>query len=48
MLIVEQNATLALQLASRGYVLESGRIVADGSAEQLSVDDTVRKAYLGY
>jgi branched-chain amino acid transport system ATP-binding protein len=48
MLIVEQNAALALQLASRGYVLESGRIVADGTAEELSVDDAVRKAYLGY
>jgi branched-chain amino acid transport system ATP-binding protein len=48
MLIVEQNAALALRLASRGYVLESGRIVADGTADELSVDDAVRKAYLGY
>jgi branched-chain amino acid transport system ATP-binding protein len=48
MLLVEQNAALALQLATRGYVLESGRIVAEGTADQLTVDDAVRKAYLGY
>ena len=48
MLVVEQNATLALAIAQRGYVLETGRIVASGSAEQLSADEDVRKAYLGF
>jgi branched-chain amino acid transport system ATP-binding protein len=47
-LVVEQNANLALQIATRGYVLESGRIVASGTAEQLVGDEAVRKAYLGY
>ena len=48
MLVVEQNANLALQLASRGYVLEAGSLVAEGTSEQLSSDESVRKAYLGY
>jgi branched-chain amino acid transport system ATP-binding protein len=48
MLIVEQNANLALQIASRGYVLEAGEIVASGSADELKADEGVRKAYLGY
>jgi branched-chain amino acid transport system ATP-binding protein len=48
MLIVEQNANLALEIAAHGYVLETGQIVASGTASQLSSDDTVRKAYLGY
>jgi len=48
MLVVEQNANLALQIASRGYVLEAGEIVASGSAEGLKADEGVRKAYLGY
>jgi branched-chain amino acid transport system ATP-binding protein len=47
-LLVEQNANLAMQIASRVYLLETGRIVASGSAEQLSADDSVRKAYLGF
>jgi branched-chain amino acid transport system ATP-binding protein len=47
-LVVEQNANLALAIAHRGYVLETGRIVASGTAEQLSTDESVRKAYLGY
>jgi branched-chain amino acid transport system ATP-binding protein len=46
-LIVEQNANLALQFASRGYVLESGRIVNEGAAEDLLADDSIRRAYLG-
>lgn len=46
-LVVEQNANLALEIADRGYVLETGSIVASGSAEQLRTDDTVRRAYLG-
>jgi branched-chain amino acid transport system ATP-binding protein len=48
MLIVEQNAGLALQIAHRGYVLETGSIVASGTAEELSADEGVRKAYLGF
>lgn len=48
MLIVEQNANLALAIAGRGYVLETGRIVATGSADELRGDEAVRKAYLGY
>jgi len=48
MLIVEQNAGLALQIAQRGYVLETGTIVAQGTAEELSADEDVRKAYLGF
>ncbi|MCX7619373.1 MAG: ABC transporter ATP-binding protein [Acidimicrobiales bacterium] len=48
MLVVEQNANLALELAHRGYVLETGQIVAGGSASELKSDETVRKAYLGY
>jgi len=47
MLVVEQNANLALGLAQSAFVLETGDIVAGGSAEQISSDDTIRKAYLG-
>lgn len=46
-LLVEQNATLALQSASRGYVLEAGNIMFSGSASELVDDDRVKKAYLG-
>jgi branched-chain amino acid transport system ATP-binding protein len=46
-LIVEQNAVLALDLAERGYVLESGRIIVSGKASDLSTDELVKKAYLG-
>lgn len=48
MLIVEQNATLALNIAHRGYVLETGSIVASGEAGSLAADEGVRKAYLGF
>lgn len=47
MLLVEQNANLALRLAHRGYVLESGAVVAEGTADELQRDDLIRKAYLG-
>jgi branched-chain amino acid transport system ATP-binding protein len=47
MLVVEQNAQLALGIADRGYVLESGAIAIEGPAEQLMTDDAIRKAYLG-
>ena len=46
-LIVEQNANLALEIAARGYVLETGTIVASGTAEELRSNDVVRRAYLG-
>lgn len=47
-LLVEQNANLAMHMASRVYLLETGRIVATGSAAELSADDSIRKAYLGF
>lgn len=47
MLVVEQNANLALSIAKTAFVLETGDIVAGGSAEQIAADDTIRKAYLG-
>jgi branched-chain amino acid transport system ATP-binding protein len=47
MLIVEQNAGLALGIASRGYVLEAGTIAVSGAAEDLARNDDVRRAYLG-
>jgi len=48
MLIVEQNATLALDLAEHAYVLETGRIMMDGPAEVIGADESIRRAYLGY
>jgi branched-chain amino acid transport system ATP-binding protein len=46
-LVVEQNAKVALDFASRGYVLKTGEIIAAGSSAELSADSGVRKAYLG-
>lgn len=46
-LLVEQNARAALKIADRGYVLETGKIVLQGSADELLVDDDVKRAYLG-
>lgn len=46
-LLVEQNALMALSVANRGYVLQSGTIVLQDSAEALKKDPTVQKAYLG-
>ena len=48
MLVVEQNASLALNLADHAYVLETGRIVLDGPAEEIRGDDAVRRSYIGY
>jgi branched-chain amino acid transport system ATP-binding protein len=45
--LVEQNAHQALKIADRGYVLENGRIVMNGTGNALLNDDSVRKAYLG-
>lgn len=46
-LLVEQNARAALRIADRGYVMERGRIVMEGIAEELFSDERVRTAYLG-
>lgn len=46
-LIVEQNANMALSIAHRAYVLETGKIVLSGTAKELSESEEVRKAYLG-
>ena len=46
-LLVEQNANMALQVADRAYVLETGKIIMDGKASDLMNDERVRKAYLG-
>jgi branched-chain amino acid transport system ATP-binding protein len=48
MLLVEQNASLALDLADHAYLLETGRIALDGPSERIKHDETVRKTYLGY
>jgi branched-chain amino acid transport system ATP-binding protein len=47
-LVVEQNANLALAHASRAYVLEVGRVVLSGPSDQLRADESVRRSYLGY
>jgi len=47
-LVVEQNAHLALQAAHAGYVLEAGRVALSGSSDELRADDAVRRSYLGY
>jgi branched-chain amino acid transport system ATP-binding protein len=47
-LLVEQNALMALQIANRAYVLETGRIVLEGSAKELRESARVREAYLGH
>jgi branched-chain amino acid transport system ATP-binding protein len=48
LLLVEQNAALALELADHAYVLETGRVVMSGSAEAVGSDEAIRKSYLGY
>jgi branched-chain amino acid transport system ATP-binding protein len=47
-LLVEQNAAMALRLADRAHLLETGRLVRSGSSAELMHDDAVRRAYLGY
>ncbi|APW39745.1 ABC transporter ATP-binding protein [Rhodoferax koreense] len=47
-LLVEQNAALTLEFATHAYLMETGRIVLAGRAEDIKQDDNVRKAYLGY
>jgi branched-chain amino acid transport system ATP-binding protein len=48
MLLVEQNANIALSLAGHAYLLETGRIIMGGPSEIISGDESVRRAYLGY
>jgi branched-chain amino acid transport system ATP-binding protein len=48
MLVVEQNAAMALDLADRAYLIETGRIVLSGPADEIKRDDAVRRSYLGY
>jgi len=48
MLLVEQNAAMALELANSAYLLETGRVVLAGSSDDLKRDDAVRRAYLGH
>ena len=47
-LVVEQNAKLALEVAHRAYVLEVGKVAVSGTSEELARDESVRKSYLGY
>jgi len=46
-MLVEQNARLALQFSTRGYVLENGNLVLEGKSSELLNDPEVQKAYLG-
>ena len=46
-LLVEQNARMALQAASYGYIMESGKVVLDGTAEELANNEDVKEFYLG-
>ena len=48
MLIVEQNAALALELAEHAYLLETGRVVMDAPAAVIGADESIRRSYLGY
>ena len=48
MLLVEQNATLALSLADHAYLLETGKIVLSGSSADIKADESIRRVYLGY
>jgi branched-chain amino acid transport system ATP-binding protein len=47
LLVVEQNARLALRFADRGYVLENGKVVLEGRSEELLANPRVKNAYLG-
>jgi branched-chain amino acid transport system ATP-binding protein len=48
MLVVEQNAAMALDLADHAYLIETGRIVLSGTSDDIKKDDAVRRSYLGY
>ena len=47
-LLVEQNASIALELADHAYLLETGRVVISGPSADLQRDDSIRRSYLGY
>jgi branched-chain amino acid transport system ATP-binding protein len=47
-LVVEQNAAIALEVAARAYVLEVGKVAVSGTSEELARDESVRRSYLGY
>jgi branched-chain amino acid transport system ATP-binding protein len=47
-LLVEQNAAMALELADHAYLLETGRVVMSGTAAELQSNDAIRRSYLGY
>jgi branched-chain amino acid transport system ATP-binding protein len=46
--LVEQNASLALELADHAYLLETGRVVLAGLAKEIREDEDIRRSYLGY
>ena len=46
-MLIEQNASIALSLASKGYVMEIGKVIMEGNAKELQDNEHVRKAYLG-
>ncbi|HYM31321.1 MAG TPA: ATP-binding cassette domain-containing protein, partial [Candidatus Cybelea sp.] len=48
MLLVEQNASLALELADHAYLLETGRVVVSGTSRMIQSDEAIRRSYLGY
>ena len=48
MLVVEQNAAMALDLADHAYLIETGRVVLSGTADEIKSNDSVRRSYLGY
>ena len=48
MLVVEQNAAMALDLADRAYLIETGRVALAGSSSEIKSNDAVRRSYLGY
>ena len=48
LLVVEQNAAMALDLADHAYLIETGRVVLSGTADEIRKDDAVRRSYLGY
>jgi branched-chain amino acid transport system ATP-binding protein len=48
MFLVEQNASLALELADHAYLLETGRVVMAGPARDIREDEGIRRSYLGY
>jgi branched-chain amino acid transport system ATP-binding protein len=47
-LVVEQNAAIALEVATHAYVLEVGKVAVSGSSDELARDESVRRSYLGY